>query len=193
MTRIVLASASPRRRDLLDQLGLRFEVRAPDIDESLLDGEDARDYVLRLAAAKAAAIAAEAAVLVIAADTTVELDGRVLGKPADADEAASMLSALSGRTHRVHTGVAVRMGERLVTDVVTTMVTMTPIERRAIHWYVATGEPFDKAGGYALQGAAGVFVQRVSGSVSNVIGLPLHTVARLAAEVGVELTGRPER
>lgn len=193
MTPIVLASASLRRRDLLDQLGVQFEIRAPDIDESLLDGEGARAYVLRLAAAKAAAITTDADVLVIAADTTVELDGRIFGKPADATEAATMLSALSARTHRVHTGVAMRVGERLVTDVATTMVTMTPIGKDAIRWYVATGEPFDKAGGYAVQGAAGVFVQRISGSVSNVVGLPLHTVARLAGQLGVVLTGGPGR
>lgn len=189
MTRIVLASASPRRRDLLEQLGVQFEVLAPDIDEAVRSGENARQYVLRLAAAKAAAVANASDALVIAADTTVELDGRILGKPADPSEATAMLSALSARTHRVHTGVAVRLGHATVTEVATTMVTMTPIGPDAIRWYIATGEPFDKAGGYAVQGAAGVFVQRISGSVSNVVGLPLPTLVRLAQQLGVTLVG----
>ncbi|MEO5900489.1 MAG: Maf family protein [Ilumatobacteraceae bacterium] len=194
MTRILLASSSPRRRDLLARLGLVFDTAAPDIDESVRPGEPAHQYVRRLAAEKAAAVDAAATTLIIAADTTVELDGRILGKPTDAAEATAMLRDLSARTHRVHTGVAVRLGERTVVDAGTTMVTMTPLGESTIRWYVATGEPFDKAGAYALQGAASVFVQQIRGSVSNVVGLPLHIVARLAAELGVTVIGeRTER
>lgn len=184
---IVLASGSPRRRELLDGLGVSFNVVAPDIDETPYEGEAPLPYVRRLAAAKAEAVAADDDALVIAADTTIDLDGRILGKPVDATDAAAMLKALSGRTHRVHTGVAVRRGAACRVDVGTTMVTMTPIGDAALHWYVGTGEPLDKAGAYAIQGAGGVFVERIRGSVSNVVGLPLHLVARLAADLGVPL------
>ncbi len=189
MTRVLLASASPRRRDLLAQLGVSFEVVAPAIDETALPGESPVPYVRRLAVAKADAVGAADDVLVIAADTTVDLDGRILGKPVDAEDAAAMLRAMSGRTHRVHTAVAVRHGVAEAGEVTTTMVTMTPIGATAIQWYVSTGEPFDKAGGYAVQGAGGVFVEGIRGSVSNVIGLPLHVLVRLAAEVGAPLVG----
>ena len=187
MTAVVLASGSPRRRDLLDQLGVTFTVAVPDIDEMPRAGEDPVGYVGRLAVAKAAAVAAPGDALVIAADTTVDLDGRILGKPADAAEATAMLKALSGRTHRVHTGVALRRGAASNAGVATTLVTMTPIGDHALRWYVGTGEPLDKAGAYAVQGAGGVFVERIRGSVSNVVGLPLHLVVRLAAELGVPL------
>ena len=187
--RVVLGSASPRRRDLLAQLGLEFEVVAPEIDETPLTGEPPVRYVQRLAVAKSAAVDAPDDALVITADTTVDLDGCILGKPADAAEATAMLRRLSARTHRVHTGVAVRLGGRTLSEVVTSLVTFTPLTPASIEWYVGTGEPFDKAGAYAVQGAGGVFVQRIRGSVSNVVGLPLHTLARLAADLGVPLAG----
>ena len=190
----MLASGSPRRHQLLGQLGVPFTVAVPDIDETPLAGEDARVYVRRLAAEKAAAVGAPADVLVIAADTTVDLDGRILGKPVGAADASAMLRALSGRTHRVHTGVALRHGAAVAVDVATTMVTMTAIGDAAVRWYVGTGEPLDKAGAYALQGAGGIFVERIRGSVSNVVGLPLALVARMAADLGVPLTDvDPER
>ena len=189
MTEIVLASGSPRRRELLEQLGVRFTIVSPDIDETPFDGEEPRAYVRRLAIGKADAIAVDDDALVIAADTTVDLDGRILGKPTDADDAVGMLRALSGRTHRVHTGVAVRRGATTAVDVATTMVTMTAIGDSALRWYVGTGEPLDKAGAYAVQGTGGVFVERIRGSVSNVVGLPLHVVARLASDLGVRLAG----
>ncbi len=116
---------------------------------------------------------------VLAADTIVEVDGEILGKPVDTDDARRMLGRLSGRSHRVHTGVAVRRGERVDVEVVTTIVTFVALTAESIDWYLATGEPFDKAGAYAIQGAGGVFVEAVRGSVSNVVGLPLATVARL--------------
>jgi septum formation protein len=184
--RVVLASASPRRRDLLVQMGVEPVVVPADIDESVLAGEEPVAYVRRLSIAKSAAIDADPADLVIAADTTVDLDGRILGKPADAAEARVMLRALSARTHRVHTGVTLRLGGRTATDVATTLVTFTPITDHALEWYVGTGEPFDKAGAYAIQGQAAVFVASVKGSVSNVVGLPLTTVVALARSLGVD-------
>lgn len=185
--RVVLGSSSPRRRDLLEQLGLDIDIRPADIDETERPGEDPVAYVRRLAVEKAAAVSATADELVIAADTTVDLDGRILAKPADADEVRSILRSLSARTHRVHTGVTVRLGHTVATDVATTFVTFTPISDGALEWYLGTGEPFGKAGAYAIQGAGGVFVASVKGSVSNVVGLPLTTVVALARQVGVEL------
>ncbi len=206
MIAVVLASASPRRLELLAPLGLDITVMPADIDETPLPGESPVDYVQRLAAEKREAIAfwshdpgAETGsrdqnemnemdeVVVIAADTTVDLDGVILGKPADAAEATAMLAALSGRTHLVHTGVSVGRGSRVATGVASTAVTFAELDGRKIAWYVGTGEPFDKAGGYAIQGAGGVFIASVNGSVSNVIGLPLTLVVELAARVGVGL------
>jgi len=188
--RIVLASASPRRRELLRQLGVEFDIVVPDIDEMPIGREDPVRYVRRLAEAKALAVAAQvdSDALIIAADTTVDLGGDILGKPVDADEARSMLRRLSARTHRVHTGVALRVGELVRSEVVTSLVTFTPLTDSTIEWYVGTGEPLDKAGAYAIQGSGGVFVQRVRGSVSNVVGLPLHEVARLATQLNHPLT-----
>ena len=183
---LVLASSSPRRLELLTALGLDPLVVPAHVDESVHAGEDPLAYVHRLAIDKARAVSGET---VIAADTTVEVDGTILGKPADRDDAALMLASLSARTHRVHTGVAVRRGERVAVMVETTSVTFIDLTPELIGWYVATGEPMDKAGAYAIQGAGAVLVERVEGSVTNVIGLPLTTVLRLAAEVGVELLG----
>lgn len=186
--RVVLGSGSPRRRELLEQLGVEFDVVSPDVDETPLPGEAPVDYVRRLAVAKSMAVDAAADALVITADTTVDLGGEILAKPEDAADAARMLRALSARTHRVHTGVALRVGDDVRSEVVTSLVTFVALTPSAIDWYVGTGEPLDKAGAYAVQGAGGVFVQRVRGSVSNVVGLPLHAVARLAAELGRPLT-----
>lgn len=185
---VVLASASPRRRELLDRLGLAHRVVPADLDETPHDDEDALVYVERLALAKALAVADRLptpGAVVIGADTTVELDGRILGKPEDHDDARRMLRALSARTHRVHTGVAVVRGERRALGVSTTLVRFTPLSAETIEWYLGTGEPFDKAGAYALQGSGGVFVDQVTGSVSGVIGLPLGLVADLCRQVGL--------
>ncbi len=187
MTAVVLASGSPRRHELLTQIGVPFTVRVPDIDESPDGDERPPEYVRRLAFAKAAAVSAAGHELVIAADTTVELGGEILGKPLDEQDAASMLRRLSARTHRVHTGVAVRLGDLEVAEVCTTLVTFVELDEEMIDWYVATGEPLDKAGSYALQGAGGALVQLVRGSVSNVIGLPLHVVIELADRCGIDL------
>jgi septum formation protein len=190
MTTIVIASGSARRHELLGQIGVPFTVRVPDIDESPLAGEAPAEYVRRLAFAKAAAVEARDDELVIAADTTVELGGEILAKPVDHDEAASMLRRLSARTHRVHTGVAVRRNGIEHAEVCTTLVTFVPLDEQTIDWYVRTGEPMGKAGAYALQGAGGALVRLVRGSVSNVIGLPLHVVVELAERCGVSLLKR---
>ena len=190
MIRVVLASASPRRHELLSTIGVSFTVREPDIDESPNDDESPAAYVRRLASAKAAAISASADELVIAADTTVDLDGQILGKPVDERDAAAMLHRLSGRTHRVHTGVSVRRNGTEHVDVCTTLVTFVALDKATIDWYVSTGEPLDKAGAYALQGAGAALVHSVEGSVSNVVGLPLHAVIELAARGGVDLLDR---
>jgi septum formation protein len=187
MTTVILASASPRRHDLLSQIGVRFEVRVPDIDESPIEGEDPLGYVRRLAIGKAAAVNSAPDELVIAADTTVDLASMIMGKPGDDRDARSMLRRLSGQTHRVHTGVAVRLGARELADVCTTSVTFVLLDEATIDWYVSTGEPLGKAGSYALQGAGAALVSGVEGSVSNVIGLPLHVVVDLAGRLGVVL------
>jgi septum formation protein len=173
---LVLASASPRRRDLLGRLGVPFAVAAADVDETPVVGEAPLALVRRLAAAKAAAVDGP---LVLAADTIVEVDGEILGKPVDVDDARRMLRRLSARTHHVHTGVAARSGERVEQATVTTDVRLVPLTAAAIEWYVATGEPMDKAGAYAIQGVGTVFVESVRGSVSNVVGLPLTTAVGL--------------
>ena len=170
--RVVLASGSPRRKDLLRSVGLDPETRAPDIDEAVGLDESPTAYVHRLSVEKAAAVA-RSGEIVIAADTTVEIGGTILGKPVDLDDARRMLSTLSGATHLVHTGVTVQSTGQIDTRVVTTLVTFVDLGPEAIEWYVGTGEPMDKAGGYAMQGAGGAFVRRIDGSVSNVIGLPL--------------------
>lgn len=182
-TRLVLASASPRRRDLLRSIGLEFDVRSSRIDESVRPVEGPIEYVRRLSIEKAEAVAAERDDIVIAADTTVEIAGQILAKPVDDDDARRMLGLLAGATHRVHTGVSVRHGRNLLTQVVTTAVTFVQLGPAEIEWYVGTGEPFGKAGGYAIQGAGGALVARVDGSVSNVIGLPLaETIGLLRAQ-----------
>jgi septum formation protein len=186
--RLILASQSPRRRELLAQLGLELEVRPANADESVLPGEAARDYVVRVAREKARATPGD---VVLAADTAVVLAGAVLGKPTDAQDAFRMLRALSGTRHEVLTAVCVRrnagaLGVELEV-VVSTTVTFARLSARQIDWYVATGEPLDKAGAYAIQGAGGAFVLSVEGSVSNVVGLPLAETTGLLARAGLPL------
>ena len=186
--RLILASGSPRRRQLLGGLGLAFEVRPVDLDESRRDGEAPRDYVRRLATEKARARAADSEV-VLAADTTVVCDGEVLGKPRDPADARRMLGALAGRDHEVWTGVALHRpaAERTVVGAERTRVTIAPMTGAEIAWYAATGEPDDKAGAYAIQGLGSMFVQAVEGNYSNVVGLPIPLVYRLFAELGLDL------
>jgi septum formation protein len=187
--RLVLASTSPRRRELLESLGVRFEVFAPDVDEHRHPNEEPYDYVSRLARAKAESAVASDAV-VVAADTIVVIDGHILGKPGHPEEAKNMLRRLGGVTHEVLTGVAVaRMTDivQVVTAVESTLVKFLPLTDEEIVDYVATGEPMDKAGSYALGGLGAIFVEAVHGSPSSVIGLPLHTTARLLRGLGVDL------
>jgi septum formation protein len=192
MASIVLASGSPRRREILTTLGVEFDVHPADIDESVQAGEAPLDYVRRLAATKASAVAAsQPDRVVIAADTTVVIDGEILGKPVGIDEARAMARRLSGRTHQVHTGIAVAFDGAVLVDVDTTDVTFMALSAELIEWYVTQSEPYDKAGGYALQGAASAFVERVDGNVANVIGLPVPRLLRLAAEAGHPLIRHP--
>lgn len=197
-TRLVLASSSPRRAELLARIGVFPTVRAVDIDESQRPGEDPGDLVLRLASEKATASAGLGTgdEVVLAADTIVVLDGRVMTKPATRADALRMLSALSGRTHEVMTGVAVRRAAALHALRVTTRVSFRTLGEDEIAWYVATGEPDGKAGGYALQGAGGALVDHIEGSDTNVIGLPLAATVSLLREAGLELlraSPSPER
>lgn len=185
--KIVLASSSPRRKALLDTLGLPFTVEVPDVDEGLLPAEEPSAHVLRLAVEKARIVAGRhASGLVIGADTIVVLDGRIIGKPEDPAEARQMLGELAGRTHRVFTGVAVADAAtgRVTSRVACSRVTMAAMEPEEIVRYVGTGEPLDKAGAYAVQGLGGRYVSRVDGSLSNVIGLPLEDLRQLLGEAG---------
>lgn len=178
---LVLASASPRRRMLLASAGVSFEVRPADIDERVHPGEDPRTYARRVAREKALAVDAPR---VLAADTVVALDERVLGKPSDADEARAILGTLSGRTHRVYTAVALRVGARVHERLCATAVSFRALSAEEIDAYLATGEPFDKAGAYGIQGHGGALVDRVRGSYTNVIGLPLRETLALLARWG---------
>ena len=187
--RLILASSSPRRKDLLDSLGLEFDVIAPEVDEHRHPEEEPFDYVARVARAKAEYAVVPGAI-VVAADTIVVIDGHVLGKPGHPDEAKAMLRRLSGVTHEVLTGVAVARSTdilQVVTAVESTLVKVLPLTDDEILDYVATGEPMDKAGAYALSGLGAIFVEAVHGSPSGVIGLPLHTTARLLRGMGIDL------
>ena len=183
---IVLASASPRRRALLAQIGVSCRVLAAEIDESPLPGETAQAHVLRLAAAKARAVGVTD-LPVLGADTVVEVEGELLGKPGDRESGLAMLARLSGRAHRVHSGVVLLRGgsvtERLSSS--TVWFREVPEAERRAYW--ATGEPRDKAGAYAIQGLGAIFVRRLEGSYSGVMGLPLFETAELLRGAGIEL------
>jgi len=189
---LVLASASPRRRELLSGLGVAFTVRPVDLDESPRPGEAPNAYVLRLAREKAAA-RVEAGELVLAADTIVVVDGQLLGKPRDEADARRMLGTIAGREHTVLTGVALHeKGKGGGEDsrgatVESSRVRMAAMSAAEIAWYAATGEPLDKAGSYAVQGLGALFVEEVFGNYTNVVGLPLPATLRLFAELGYDL------
>jgi septum formation protein len=177
--RLVLASGSPRRRELLSFLAIPFDIRPADLDETPHVGEQAEPYVGRLSVEKALAVA-QPGELVLAADTTVALHGEILGKPTDRDDAIRMLTMLSGRRHQVHTGLALadgNTGQVLHAHVDTADVVMSATNLALIEWYVDTGEPLDKAGAYGVQGIGSVLVERVEGNVQTVIGLPMTIVA----------------
>ena len=204
--RLILASASPRRAELLRAAGIDFEIVRADIDESVLDGEVPAQHVMRLAIAKARAVMARAGDRpVLAADTVVVVDDQILGKPADSDDARRMLQMLSGRSHEVMTGLTLLQSPGLMaqglgtpgeqasaleplysaTEVEVTTVEFAPLTGAEIDWYVASGEPADKAGAYAIQGLASRFVVRIQGSYSNVVGLPVSLVYRLCRARGL--------
>jgi septum formation protein len=189
---VVLASQSPRRRQLLSLIGIEHDVRPANIDESYFAGEQPRVHALRLARGKAEAIAASGAVT-IGSDTIVVVDGEVLGKPSDGAEAARMLRRLSGRAHTVITAVAVRWRDRLVADAEEVTVTFRELTDAEIAAYIATGEPMDKAGAYGIQGYGATIVERVNGDYFAVMGLPLNRLTRLLESLGLEYAFGPVR
>jgi septum formation protein len=198
---LILASASPRRRELLSQAGLTFMVAAANINEDLLPDEAAAAYVQRLAEEKAQAVwnanrsanTAEDPLMVLGADTCVVCDGHILGKPADTADARRMLELLSGRTHAVLTGLAVITGTKIVRDVEVTQVMFNQIDNDEIARYISSGEPLDKAGAYAIQGYAARWIPRIEGCYFNVVGLPIaRTIAMLAEAQAGAVVGDPQ-
>lgn len=188
----ILASGSPRRKELLQQIGASFRVEASEAEE-LTGSLPPPELVRRNAEAKARAVAgSHPGRWVLGADTVVALGGEIFGKPGDEDEAADMLAALSGKVHEVLTGIAWVKGEQVFSEAVSTKVSFAKMSREEIRSYVATGEPMDKAGAYALQGGAEVFIEGIEGSYSNVVGLPLHRVAALAEKAGVDIYGKED-
>ncbi len=178
---LVLASASPRRSELLRAAGIEFTVRVADIDETVLPGESPGDYVRRLAGEKAQAVA-RAGEMVLGADTTVVIGGEIAGKPVDAEDARRMLKLLSGQWHEVLTGVSLIRSGQIISEVAVTRVKFSELTEAEIDWYVSTGEPMDKAGAYGIQGYASRFVEGIEGNYSNVVGLPVQVVYRLLKE-----------
>lgn len=191
--RIYLASRSPRRGELLGQIGIAFEVLPSDVDETVQPDEAPEHYVLRLAREKAAVCVqrleeqGRPLLPVLAADTTVCIDGMILGKPEDDADAAAMLRRMSDRWHAVHTAVAVAHGERIEVALSSTQVELAALSEADIAAYIASGEPRDKAGSYGIQGLAGTFVRRIEGSYSGVMGLPIYETAQLLKQFGARL------
>jgi septum formation protein len=187
---LILASASPRRHELLSQAGLKFTVVAANINEDRLPNEAAAAYVQRLAEEKAQAVwnlnksldTEEDPLVVLGADTCVVCDGNILGKPADSSDARRMLELLSGRTHVVMTGLAIVTGQKIVRDVEITQVTFNQLNDREIAQYIVSGEPMDKAGAYAIQGYAARWIPRIEGCYFNVVGLPIARTVALLVE-----------
>lgn len=182
---IVLASQSPRRREILQQAGIPFVTRPADVDETQAPGEPPVEFAKRLAREKAEAVRAALEETVLGADTVVVIDGDALGKPRDAEDAAAMLRRLSGREHEVITGVCVLRGRQAMVDAETTRVRFVRLTEIEIAEYVESGEPMDKAGAYAIQGLASKFIDRVEGCYFNVVGLPVALVYRYLKSLGV--------
>lgn len=186
---MILASSSPRRRELLASIGFEFDVVPSDVEEVRNRGENVAEYVLRLARDKAKAVASKHPDRwVIAADTVVWIDGEVLEKPGDQADAVRMLSRIAGRQHTVYTAVALRHDRlgREETGLVDTRVTMTPMTRGEMQWYAATGEPLDKAGSYAVQGIGAMFIEAIDGNYTNVVGLPLSLLVDMMRRAGID-------
>jgi septum formation protein len=199
--KIYLASKSPRRRELLRQIGVEFELMllrdraplGPEVSEAILPEEAPLEYVARVASDKASF--AQKTMLwrklplrpILAADTTVVIDGRILGKPANLQEALAMMAVLSGKTHQVHTSVAVRHHDDVWQITQTSNVTFATLTPQQMAAYCATAEPYDKAGGYAVQGIAAMFIQEIAGSYSGIMGLPLHETVQLLQQAGVKI------
>lgn len=187
--RIILASASPRRRELLDQIGVTYEVFPVDIDEAPFPGEAPQSYVFRIASEKSAACLArrgESGLPILAADTAVILAGQIMGKPKDQEDGLAMLRQLSGKTHQVYSAVSVR-GRQDAQALNITEVTFRHLTEQEMLAYWHSGEPLDKAGGYAIQGLGSVFVKSIKGSFSGVMGLPLFETAELLSQQGIEI------
>lgn len=182
----ILASASPRRRQWMEALQIPFEVWAPEVDETPLPNEEPEDMVVRLARAKAEIVSmVNPGRWVIAADTTVAVDHHVLGKPEDLDDAVRMLRLIQGRGHQVHTGLCLRRDSEVHALCDTAQVFLNPVSETRARWYAATGEPMDKAGAYAVQGIAALFIERIDGSFATVMGFPVERFAALAGRLGL--------
>lgn len=196
MPRIILASQSPRRKQLLEQIGItNFDILVPRVEEDYdpsLSPEEIVSSICRKKGEAAGALAGDPKAVIIAADTMVFLDGLRLGKPQDQVDAFTMLSVLSGRTHRVCTGVTLCRGERMETRVETTAVTFRPLTQDEIWGYIRSGEPMDKAGAYGAQGKAALFVSRIEGDYFNVMGLPLYLLGKMLEDFGVRLFSAEE-
>ena len=184
--RLILASGSPRRAELLRQIGISFDVQVPDVDETPLPAERAADYVQRMARIKAAAVEPGADSVVLAADTVVVLDAQILGKPADRATGIAMLQALGGREHQVMTAIAARSRESMAEELVSTQVRFVPVDESLAAAYWETGEGADKAGSYGIQGIGGILAESITGSYSAVVGLPLPETERLLGGLGVD-------
>jgi len=185
---IILASQSPRRRELMQLFHLSFTVRAADIDETIDPGKAPADEVARLSLLKARAVPREDGDIVIAADTIVVCDGQVLGKPKDPEEAAAMLRLLSGKVHQVMTGLTVLRGQTAVTRTQITQIRFCALTEKQIVAYVRSGEPMDKAGAYGIQGGGALFVEQIQGDYFNVVGLPVCLLGQILREIAPELS-----
>jgi len=187
-SKIVLASRSPRRKDILEKLNFSFVIDPPDIDESPFKNESPIIYVQRISAAKADLVAQrhDQQCIVIAADTTVELNGEIFGQPRDSDDARSMIQKLSSRTHKVHTAISVRYNQKVANSVDTASVTMREVSSELLEWYIGTDESIGKAGAYAVQGHGAALVADVTGEIDTVIGLPVGLLLGMLGNLGID-------
>ncbi|TDX49016.1 Maf family protein [Orenia marismortui] len=188
MKKFILASASPRRKKLLEQIGIDFKVTVSDVDESKIKEKDCRTLVKKLSYLKAKNVSKKTTGVIIAADTIVNLNGRILGKPKNYDEAYQMLSDLSGNKHQVVTGITIIDGDNVLTDYKETTITFRELEEKEIEAYIATGSPMDKAGGYGIQDQGAIFVEEINGCFYNVMGLSLVKLVEMLKKLGVKVS-----